>query len=114
MRSYYEMLSAKKYYGKHATGSVLLQNGSVVYHGATKDVKKMYEQTQQGIEIRDDRKFNVGKAIADHQNHINKREDIIDFYQYIAGYYSTVIEKLWYIGNDESREYIKTVLERRK
>ena len=55
MRSHYEMLSAKKYYGKHATGSVLLQNGSVVYHGATKDVKKMYAQTQKGIEIRDDR-----------------------------------------------------------
>jgi hypothetical protein len=29
---YLEIISAREYYGKHATGSVLLNNGSVVLH----------------------------------------------------------------------------------
>lgn len=44
MVCHYEIVSAKKYYGKHSTGSVLLRNGFVLYHASTKEVKDFYKQ----------------------------------------------------------------------
>jgi len=35
----YEIMSAKKYYGNHATGAVLLRNNCVEFHGSRKDAK---------------------------------------------------------------------------
>lgn len=35
---YYEIVSARQYYGKHAKGSVLLLNGYPVFHASTKEV----------------------------------------------------------------------------
>jgi hypothetical protein len=40
-KSHCEVLPAKKYYGKYATGTVLLVNGSVEFHGDRKDVDKL-------------------------------------------------------------------------
>ena len=34
--NHYELLSAKAYYGRHATGFVLLRNGHVAIHLSTK------------------------------------------------------------------------------
>jgi hypothetical protein len=39
---FYEMLSAREYYGKHATGAVLLRNGYPEYHDETHKVKAFY------------------------------------------------------------------------
>jgi hypothetical protein len=38
----FERISARKYYGSHATGSVLLVNGQVHTHAKTPEVRRMY------------------------------------------------------------------------
>jgi len=43
-KAHYEMVEANKYYGKHATGWVLLRNGSVMLHGNKKDVQRLYDE----------------------------------------------------------------------
>lgn len=40
-KSHCEVLPARKYYGNHATGTVLLVNGSVEFHGDRKDVNRL-------------------------------------------------------------------------
>jgi len=42
MKAHYEILPANKYYGKHATGKVLLKNGIVEFHGTSKEVEAVY------------------------------------------------------------------------
>jgi hypothetical protein len=42
MANHYEVVLAKTYYGKHATGSVLLKNGHPEFHGKTSEAKKLY------------------------------------------------------------------------
>lgn len=42
--NHYEMISARKYYGKHATGSVLLCNGQVLIHAESSEVNKFYKK----------------------------------------------------------------------
>ena len=37
-----ELVSARLYYGKHATGSVVLVNGQPEFHGKTKDARAFY------------------------------------------------------------------------
>lgn len=37
----YEILPARKYYGRHATGFVLLVNGCVEFHGKRKDINRI-------------------------------------------------------------------------
>lgn len=44
MNIHYEKLSARKYYGNHATGSVVLRNGLVVFHGKPADASRLYEK----------------------------------------------------------------------
>jgi hypothetical protein len=38
---FYEIVPAKSYYGRHATGRVLLCNGCVACHGSTYRVRKL-------------------------------------------------------------------------
>lgn len=38
-KPHYETMPANKYYGKHATGYVLLRNGRVEFHGTKKDAE---------------------------------------------------------------------------
>jgi hypothetical protein len=66
MKDHYEMLSARKYYGQHATGSVLLRNGSVEFHGTTKEVKKMF--THQSGKIMGKTKKKAGNAFDAYAN----------------------------------------------
>ena len=42
MKPVYERLSAKKYYGKHSTGSVILRNGIVIMHDKPSVITKVY------------------------------------------------------------------------
>lgn len=49
MKNHYEVLSARKYYGRHATGTVLLVNGSVEFHGKHRDIKKILKKNR-GVE----------------------------------------------------------------
>ena len=41
MKSHCEILPARKYYGRHATSTVLLVNGSVEFHGDRKDANRL-------------------------------------------------------------------------
>jgi hypothetical protein len=43
-KSHYEVLSARKYYGRHATGTVLLRNGHPEYHGSRKEAVATYKK----------------------------------------------------------------------
>lgn len=38
----YELVTAKKYYGSHATGMVLLRNGRVEFHGNSREARDMF------------------------------------------------------------------------
>ena len=49
MKPHYEVVLAKKYYGPHATGSVLLRNGCVEYHAPTREVKAFYKKLSKGV-----------------------------------------------------------------
>jgi len=42
MANHYEVVLAKTYYGRHATGSVLLKNGHPEFHGKTSEAKKLF------------------------------------------------------------------------
>ena len=44
---HYEIIPAKKYYGKHATGVVLLRNGCVEFHGERAEAKKILNMLNQ-------------------------------------------------------------------
>lgn len=44
MKAHYEILPARKYYGSHATGAVLLRNGCVEFHGTSKDTKELFKK----------------------------------------------------------------------
>ena len=41
-KSVIELVPAKKYYGKHATGSVVLVNGQPEYHHKTSEARRFY------------------------------------------------------------------------
>jgi len=41
-KPFFEIVPAKKYYGAHATGSVLLRNGCPEYHAPTREVKRSH------------------------------------------------------------------------
>jgi hypothetical protein len=43
-----ELILARKYYGKHATGSVVLVNGHPEFHGPTKEAKAFYTKLTGG------------------------------------------------------------------
>ena len=38
-----EILSARKYYGRHATGRVVLVSGFPYFHGTVKEANKFYK-----------------------------------------------------------------------
>lgn len=40
-KPFVDLCSARKYYGPHATGSVVLVSGRPVFHGSTKEAKEM-------------------------------------------------------------------------
>ena len=40
--NHYELLPASKYYGKHATGFVVLVNGHCYFHGTKSEAKAFY------------------------------------------------------------------------
>jgi len=42
--THYEIVSARKYYGSHATGSVLLRNGHPEYHAKTSEVNRSHKK----------------------------------------------------------------------
>jgi hypothetical protein len=44
LEPHYEILPASKYYGNHATGSVVLRNGKVEFHGTTAEAKELYKK----------------------------------------------------------------------
>jgi hypothetical protein len=44
MKNHYEVVLARKYYGAHATGSVLLRNGYPEYHDKTREVNRFYRR----------------------------------------------------------------------
>jgi hypothetical protein len=44
-----ELVPAKKYYGKHATGSVVLVNGHCEFHGTTKEAKEFYKRITKAV-----------------------------------------------------------------
>ena len=41
-----ELVSARVYYGRHATGSVVLVNGQPEFHGKTKDAKEFLKKLE--------------------------------------------------------------------
>lgn len=43
-RTHYEVIEARKYYGQHATGTVLLRNGTPEYHGSRKEAVATYNK----------------------------------------------------------------------
>jgi hypothetical protein len=43
-KPFFEIVPAKKYYGAHATGSVLLRNGHPEYHASTREVKRSHRE----------------------------------------------------------------------
>ena len=51
-KPFYEMVSARKYYGRHATGSVLLRNGYPEYHAETGLVKKALKEALAGEHLK--------------------------------------------------------------
>jgi hypothetical protein len=42
--THYEIVLARRYYGPHATGSVLLRNGYPEYHAETHEVKESHKK----------------------------------------------------------------------
>lgn len=49
-KAHYEIVSAKIYYGKHATGVVLLRNGCVEFHGEKADAEKILKSQKESDE----------------------------------------------------------------
>ena len=50
MKRHCELVPARTYYGKHATGSVVLVNGHCEFHGKTKDAKAFYKRVNKAVE----------------------------------------------------------------
>jgi hypothetical protein len=48
MKPFYEVVAARTYYGKHATGAVLLRNGYPEYHGSWAEARRTLKLAQEG------------------------------------------------------------------
>jgi hypothetical protein len=46
LKGCYELLSARSYYGRHATGVVLLRNGDPVHHGSRADAYRLIKNVE--------------------------------------------------------------------